>query len=174
MRAALERILEGHMPYPAVVIEPGGDLVSANRAFSLLTADADPALLRAPVNVARLLLDPRGLAPRIANLPEWSAHVLEGVRQAAASYPDPRLAARVAELERLVPQAGATAAGDFAGFAVPLRLVTPRGEMQLLTTLTHFGTTLDVTLAELRLEAFLPGDERTAELPAEAVAQTRR
>jgi hypothetical protein len=32
----------------------------------------------------------------------------------------------------------------------------------LLTTLTHFGTAVDVTIAELRLEAFLPADEQTA------------
>jgi hypothetical protein len=37
------------------------------------------------------------------------------------------------------------------------------GELRLLTTLTHFGTATDVTIAELTLEAFLPRpDECTA------------
>jgi hypothetical protein len=34
----------------------------------------------------------------------------------------------------------------------------------LITTLTSFATAVDVTLAELHLEAFLPADEATAEM----------
>jgi hypothetical protein len=48
------------------------------------------------------------------------------------------------------------------GFAVPLRYRTPDGELHLMTTLSHFGTAVDVTVAELRLEAFLPADKETA------------
>ena len=49
------------------------------------------------------------------------------------------------------------------GFAVPLRLRTSRGELRLMTTVTTFATAVDVTLAELKLEAFLPADQATAE-----------
>jgi hypothetical protein len=43
-----------------------------------------------------------------------------------------------------------------------MRLSSSDGDLQLLTTLTHFGTAVDVTVAELRLEAFLPADQATA------------
>ena len=63
---------------------------------------------------------------------------------------------------------------DYLGFAVPLRLHMDGGELRLLTTLTDFGTALDVTLAELRLEAFLPADDATAAALAEVARTARR
>jgi transcriptional regulator with XRE-family HTH domain len=36
VRQALDTILDGHLPYPAIVVRPYGILVSANRAFDLL------------------------------------------------------------------------------------------------------------------------------------------
>jgi hypothetical protein len=54
------------------------------------------------------------------------------------------------------------AVGDHLGFSVPLRRRWGEDELHLLSTLTHFGTAVDVTLAELRLEAFLPADEASA------------
>jgi hypothetical protein len=35
-------------------------------------------------------------------------------------------------------------------------------ELSLLTTLAHFATAIDVAVAELTLEAFLPADAATA------------
>jgi hypothetical protein len=63
----------------------------------------------------------------------------------------------VEELETLVP--AEPLPSDHLGYAVPLRLRAP--DMTLLTTLTHFGTANDVTVAELTVEAFLPADEAT-------------
>jgi hypothetical protein len=57
-----------------------------------------------------------------------------------------------------------------------MRLSSSDGELKLLTTLAHFGTAVDVTVAELRLEAFLPADEATASVLTrleQAQAQTR-
>ena len=47
---------------------------------------------------------------------------------------------------------------DQIGFSIPLRLRHGDRELRLVTTLTYFGTAVDVTVAELRLEAFLPAD----------------
>jgi transcriptional regulator with XRE-family HTH domain len=66
--AALERILDGHLPYPAVTTNRHGDLVSGNRAFWALTQGAAEDLLAPPVSIPRLLLHPSGMAPRILNL----------------------------------------------------------------------------------------------------------
>ena len=161
VRAALQRVLDGHMPFPAVVTDRHVDLAMANAAFWSLTEGVSPELLAPPVNGARLFLHPRGLAPRIANFGEWGLHVLHAVRDHALRHPDERLEALLAELEALVgehPQPGP----DHVGFAVPLRLRHGDGELRLLTTLTYFGTATDVTVAELRLEAFLPADAETA------------
>jgi transcriptional regulator with XRE-family HTH domain len=162
VRDALERVLAGHMPYPAVIVDRGGDLVSANGAFFAVVDGVAPWLLEPPVSVPRLLLHPQGLAPRIANLREWAWHVVAALQAEAARNPYPALEALVAELETLVGERPREPSPDHVGFAVPLRLRADDGELRLLTTLAHFGTALDVTVAELRLEAFLPADAETA------------
>jgi transcriptional regulator with XRE-family HTH domain len=162
VRTALARILRGHLPYPAVIVDRHGDLVAANDAFWVLTGGVAAQLREPPVNVPRMLLHPHGMAPRILNLDQWAWHVIDALRQEAMRNPDDRLAALVTELEDLVPERPRHLGPDHLGFAVPLRLSCGDGELQLLTTLTHFGTAVDVTVAELRLEAFLPADEATA------------
>ncbi|MEV4758107.1 helix-turn-helix transcriptional regulator [Micromonospora sp. NPDC049559] len=162
VRDALRHILAGHQPYPAVVVDRYGDLVAANKGFELLTAGVAGELLAPPVNAYRVALHPDGMAPRVANLPEWSRHVVERLQQELSRHPDERLAALLAELRGYVPEQESPA--DPLGFAVPLRLATPRGELRLMTTVTTFATAVDVTVAELKLEAFLPADEATAAL----------
>ncbi|MGH2741103.1 MAG: helix-turn-helix domain-containing protein [Thermoleophilaceae bacterium] len=176
VRTALERVLDAHQPYPAVLVDRHGDLVSGNAAFRALTEDVAADLIAPPINVPRLLLHPQGVAPRIVNLDVWAWHVIDALQREAARNPNDRLEALVGELEGLVPDRPQAAAPDYLGFAVPLRLRSDDGELQLLTTLTHFGTAIDVTVAELRLEAFLPADEATASILAErgrAAAQRR-
>jgi transcriptional regulator with XRE-family HTH domain len=162
VRAAIEQILEGHLPYPAVVVRPYGEVVAANAAVDVLTAGAARHLLQPPVNVLRLAVHPEGMAARVSNLAEWGRHIVENLRARALRSPDPRLDAFIAELERYLPTT-APGAGHL-GFAVPLRLRSEEGELALITTLTSFATATDVTLAELQLEAFLPADEATARI----------
>jgi transcriptional regulator with XRE-family HTH domain len=162
IRNALERLLAAHRPYPAVIGDRQGDLVSSNAAFWALIEGIPPDLLDPPISIARVILDPRGLSPRIVNLGVYAWHVIDALRDRSRRYPDERLDAMVAEPERVVPERGRPAANDL-GYAVPLRLRTSDGELKLLTTLAHFATAIDVTVAELSLEAFLPGDEATAE-----------
>ena len=68
----------------------------------------------------------------------------------------------LAELESYLPPL--TDEADVLGFAVPLELASDDGDLRLITTITSFATAADVTLAELQLEAFLPADDRTAEV----------
>lgn len=159
---ALGTILDGHLPYPAMVVRPHGLLVTANRAFELFHEDVDPALLEPPVNVFRLALHPDGNASRVRNLPEWGRHITENLRAQLSRSPDPSLDALLAELEGYLPPLPAP--DDVLGFAVPLELGSADGDLRLITTLTSFATAADVTLAELHLEAFLPADDRTAEV----------
>jgi transcriptional regulator with XRE-family HTH domain len=174
VRAALARILQGHLPSPAVVVDRHGDLVAANDAFGVLTDGVAGQLREPPVNVPRLLLHPHGMAPRIANLDQWAWHVIDALRQETTRNPNDRLSALVIELEELVPERPRHLGPDHVGFAVPLRLSSSHGELRLLTTLTHFGTAVDVTVAELRLEAFLPADQATALILTNLVRRHRR
>jgi hypothetical protein len=160
VREALERILVGHLPFPAVVVRPYGEIVAANVAIESLTSQASPALLQPPVNVLRLALHPEGLAPRIENLAEWGRHITESLRARALRNPDPRLDTFVEELESYVPPMHADA--GHLGFAVPLCLRCEGGELHLISTLTSFATAVDITLSELQLEAFLPADQPSA------------
>ncbi len=159
---ALRHILDAHLPYPAVIVGRHGWLVAANAGLALLTEGVPAALTDPPANAYRLALHPAGMAGRIVNLPEWGRHVTHGLRAELASAPAPELVELLAELESYLP--ALPPADDYLGFAVPLRLRTDAGELHLMTTVTTFATSVDVTLSELRLEAFLPADRRTARI----------
>lgn len=160
VRAALDLVLAAYEPFPAVVVDRHWHLVAGNRGVALLTDGVDPALLRPPVNVLRLSLYPDGMAPRILNLAEWRAHVLHRLAREARLTGDPGLAALHRELA-LLP--GGRAAGVPDGIAVPLRIRRGDDVLSFLSTVTTFGTAVDVTAAEVSIEAFLPADEQTAE-----------
>ena len=162
VRSALERILDGHLPYPAVITDRAADLVSANEAFLGLIDGAAPSLCEPHCNVARVLLHPDGLGPRVVNLDEWGRHVIDGLRRKSRRHPEAPLADLIEELESYVPPRPRVPAPLHLGFAVPLRLREGDDELTLLTTLTHFATAIDVTLSELTLEAFIPADAATA------------
>lgn len=165
VREALDQVLAGHEPYPAIVVDRRWNLVTFNGASAVLVEDVDPSLVQPPVNVLRTSLHPRGLAPRIANLPEWAEHILGRLRRQSLLTGDDELvdleqelAGYVAELGVELPRLGGEH-GDRV--ATPLLLESRRGRLSLLSTIATFGTALDITLAELALEAFLPDDRET-------------
>ena len=165
VRQAVRLVLKAHEPYPAVVVDRKWNMVDANATIALLTAGAAPHLLEPPVNVLRLTLHPEGMAPRIANLAEWRAHLLDRLGRQAVVSGDPALSALYDELAGLPGGGeGATppdlAAGDIA---VPLRIRHGDGELRFLSTYTTFGTAVDVTVSELSIEAFFPADGATAQ-----------
>lgn len=162
-RKAVGLILKGHEPYPALVVDRGWNLIAANRMVAPMMAGAEEALRTPPVNVMRLTLHPRGLAPRIANLPEWRAHLLERLRRDLEATGDRGLAELLEELRGYpVPPGVRAPANEFAGVAVPFQMTTANGVLSFYSTTTVFGTPVDVTLSELTLETFFPADEQTA------------
>lgn len=168
-RAAVQRILDAHEPWPALAMDRHWNLVMHNRLVPLLMQGMAPQLLQPPVNVLRLSLHPQGLAPRIHNLPQWREHLLERLRQQIATTGDAALAKLAEELRALPAPAGGHGDGHHAlpgehlGVLMPFRLDTPLGELNLISTTTVFGTAVDITLQELALETFFPADEATAE-----------
>ncbi|MFC3136545.1 helix-turn-helix domain-containing protein [Microbaculum marinum] len=166
-RHAVDLILAGHEPHPALAVDRHWTLVSMNRSVAPLLAGVDAGLLEPPVNVLRLSLHPRGLAPRIANFREWRAHILARLSQQIENSADRTLIALMEELKGYpVPPGakpyGAGAAPALGGIAIPFALRTPGGVLSFLGTTTVFGTALDIALSELAIESFFPADPETA------------
>ena len=166
-RQAVELILKSHEPYPALAMDRHWNLVSYNRLVPLLMAGADPSLLQAPVNVLRLSLHPKGLAPQIANIAQWRTHLFERLRQQVAATADPVLAALLEELRAYPLPEGAgnqKLEGEHPGVVMPFQFRSAHGLLSFISTTTIFGTPVDVTLQELALETFFPADEFTREV----------
>ncbi len=163
VRRAIDLILDGHDPYPAVVIDRAWEMLGANRAVALLTAGVAPGLLEPPVNVLRLSLHPDGEAPRIANLGEWRGHLLERLERQIALTGDPALATLLDEVSGYPGPERESGVAAEPEIAVPLRLQTDAGELSFISTVATFGTAVEVTASELSIESFFPADEQTAE-----------
>ena len=165
VRRALDKIVRGHEPFPAIVVDRRWDLVTANAAAqTVLGEGVDPALLEAPVNALRVSLHPEGLASSIENLPEWRTHLLERLGRQIDASGSPELLALAEELDVYPGGAVEHRAGDVVGrLFVPLVLRSGDVVLRLFSTVTTFGTALDITVAELSIETFFPADASTAE-----------
>jgi transcriptional regulator with XRE-family HTH domain len=165
VRDAIDQILRGHDPYPAVVVDRAWEMLAGNRAVAMLTEGVAPALLEPPINVLRVSLHPDGAAPRIANLAEWRAHLLDRLRRQIALTGDAALATL---LEELASYPGGEDHGDETRnqIAVPFRIHSPGGELAFISTIATFGTAVEVTASELSIESFFPADRATADAVA--------
>lgn len=158
----LELILRGHEPYPAMLVDRHWGIVSANRAFTLLTEGAAPELLEPPANVLRLALHPNGVAPRIVNFAQLRATLLLWLARQAISTGDPALAALHQELSELPGGEPSPSEPTSDEVAVPLRIRSGESVLSFISTITTFARATDITLAELSIESFYPTDLTTA------------
>jgi transcriptional regulator with XRE-family HTH domain len=161
VREALDRVLTGHEPYPAVVVDRWWNLAMANSSIAMFTADVPAELMEPPVNVLRVSLHPDGMASRILNYGEWRAHLLDRLRREVTLTADERLAALYDEVSAF-PGETAELHGPGGEIAVPLRWDAGGTELAFFSTIATFGTAVDITLAELSIEAFFPANESTA------------
>ena len=160
---AVQLVLDGHDPYPAITVDRGWALVAHNRGAGLLMAGLPEDLLAPPVNVLRASLHPDGLAPRIANLGQWKAHILERLAPPGAAHRRPRAAHALRRARRLPGAGRRRRPGEVSDVVVPLRLRIPGGELRFFSTVTTFGTPVDITVEELSIESFFPADRATAD-----------
>lgn len=164
-RQAVDLVLAGHEPYPALAIDRHWTLVASNQAVVRLLTGVAPALVQPPLNVLRLTLHPDGLASRIANLPEWRNHLLARLRHQIDLSADAALLKLLHELSqypvgqtrnrRTNPERGV------AAMVVPFQLETEVGMLTFFSTTMVFGTPVDVTLSELAVELFFPANAET-------------
>lgn len=160
VREGVDRVLRAYDPYPCLAVDRGWHIVAANAGVSLLMRGVAGHLLEAP-NALRISLHPDGLAPHIRNLGQWRHHVIGRLRREVAASGSEELRGLLTEIEAY--PGGSEETRDLGGVAVPLVIERPDGAvLTFMSTVTTFGTALDLTAAELSIEAFLPADEQTA------------
>jgi transcriptional regulator with XRE-family HTH domain len=163
-RKAIDIILEGQKPYPAIAIDRHWNVVATNGALPQLLEGVDAAVLGPPLNVMRASLHPKGLAPHIVNLPEWRMHMLGRLRRQIELTADRLLVDLLAEAQAYGPvsrlAAGLATAND--EMIAPLIVEVAGQVLSFFTTTLVFGTPVEVTLSELTVESFLPADAETA------------
>ncbi|MCK9874357.1 helix-turn-helix transcriptional regulator [Frankia sp. Ag45/Mut15] len=195
VRAGLVEFLAACEPNPALVLHGPFDIVMTNRPTQALLTGVAPDLLRPPVNLMRLALHPRGLAPRIVNLPRWREHLLDTLRRSmiaggpsalhglyeeVSGYPVPVPVASPGPDSSSWREAGTRSngtgppapPGSHSALALPLCLRVGDRVLTFLSTMTTFNAPTDVTVSELAIELFLPADATTTRTITELVART--
>jgi transcriptional regulator with XRE-family HTH domain len=176
-RAGIDAVLAAYEPYPALAVDRHWGVIAANPSFWRMVAGADPMLMRKPVNLLRLCLHPAGLAPRITNPQQWRSHVIGRLRRQIEVSGDPELSDLLEEILDYPAPPAETGRQDYPadnGVAVPFCVASIDGTLAFLNTTTVFGSAVDITLAELRIEAMLPADAQTAEVMHRLAVETAR
>jgi transcriptional regulator with XRE-family HTH domain len=168
VRTALDAILRQQEPFPAVVMNRRWDVITGNDAakgfFAYLL---DWPVRPANVNLVRLVFDPAGLRPRIANWRAVAAAIFHRIRRESVggmvdatvqqliddvlAFPEVAAAVRDVQLDKpSIP-------------VIPISYTKGGGEpvFDYFSTVTTLGTPQDVTLQELRIECFYPVDATT-------------
>jgi transcriptional regulator with XRE-family HTH domain len=164
VRDAVGHVLTGHEPYPAFAVDRWWTMLASNAALGPLLEGVSDDLLTPPVNCIRVALHPDGLAPRIVNLSEWKGHLVHRLQREAQVTGDPRL---VELLDEALSYPGEPAPQDPSGLALMVALRLRAGAqgppLTFFSTVTTFGTAVEVTVSELSVEAFFPADGETTE-----------
>jgi transcriptional regulator with XRE-family HTH domain len=167
VRDALERMLAAHEPYPAVVMDRHWNVLGANSAagafFGWLLGGRE---VEQPPNVIRLIFDPEGIRPHVANWDAAGEALLQRVhREAVGGVPDHET---LALLERALSYPGVPPEWRSPDFrSPPLPVVPVQFEkdglaLSYFSAVTTLGTPQDALLQEIRLESMFPADEATA------------
>ncbi|MCA2263076.1 helix-turn-helix transcriptional regulator [Mycobacterium marseillense] len=164
VKAAVDSVLAGHAPYPAIVTDACWNLIAGNVGCVVLAEGVDPELLRPPINVMKLCLHPRGLAQRLLNRAEVHAAILGRVRRHAQGTAAPDIRRLYEELSSYPAPAGADRGEATGELYVPFRMLTlDDAELRFVSTIATFGSPLDISVESLIIESFFPADPGTAD-----------
>jgi transcriptional regulator with XRE-family HTH domain len=166
-QAAVDAVLAGHEPNPAMAINVRWELLATNRAMEVFLSGLDRRFLEPPANVLRAMLHPEGMAARVRNYAQWRAATLRRVRRQLERTAADGLADLLEELESYPTPSGQVDCGVPApdnDLVTPTVLTTEYGDLSLHHALTVFGSARDVTLDEIAIETFFPADQQSATL----------
>jgi transcriptional regulator with XRE-family HTH domain len=165
VRAIIAATLETHKPFPAYVIDRHWSVVASNSAIPELFEGVDPELLIAPINVVRMILHPRGIAPRLLNFSTWRRHYLAQLRRQITLTGDTILQELYREASSYPHPGSEDAQSEVSadGPAIAFEVMTRLGRLSFLSATTVFGSPADVTLEEIALELLYPANTFTAQ-----------
>ena len=165
-RRTIDLVLRAHEPFPAFAIDRHWTVVAMNAATRPLLEGVAPELLAPPMNAMRIAMHPAGMAPFIVNYNEWRAQLFRRLNARIDATSDPVLETLRDELLRYPAPEHARRAAPTThsrnGVFIPLVLSLSGREVSLLSTSTVFVTAEDITLSEIALECFFPGNDESA------------
>jgi DNA-binding XRE family transcriptional regulator len=163
VQETLRRLLDTHAPYPALVLNSGYDILMTNTAFDLVVARfADERALKRHTNIYRLTFATDGLRDAVRQWPVVERFLLARLLGEAVATQDRGLFDLHAEMAAL--GSGPSSADNPTDQGLPIFSFTLRRggiSASFFSTITTFGTPLDVTAQELRIESLFPADEAT-------------
>jgi transcriptional regulator with XRE-family HTH domain len=169
LRESLKRLLDAHMPNPALIVDGLWNLIDANDACSVLWAGVDPELLKPPLNMLRMSVHPGGLPSISSMTAACSVPLIRQLKRKSRENADKALAELVDEVESYLPSTATPVVGVQQPM-VTLELRTRLGDVRLFTLIATIGAPLEVTAASLAIETFLPADAASADRLRELAA----
>ncbi|MBS4083879.1 MAG: helix-turn-helix transcriptional regulator [Rhizobiales bacterium] len=164
-KEAVELVLKAHEPFPAVAVDRHWNVVYANKPIGVLISGVPAQLLQPPLNIIRVSLHPDGLASKIVNFHEVRAHLIARLKRQIDLSGDAKLAELLREISAYPKPSRSVVPireGNADDVVIKTILDTPAGRLSLFSTMTIFGSPVDVTLSELAIESFFPADSDTA------------
>ena len=172
---ALERMLRQHEPFPAVVMDRTWNVVMTNDAVArFFDCFIDMAARKAPRNLLRLMFDPDGMRPFLADWEATAQSLLERVhRESVGHTVDEKTRELVAALLAYPDVKREWTMPVAAGITpvIPLGFVKDGTVLNLFSMVTTVGTPRTITAQELRVECMFPADDATEAAYAKFVEQ---
>lgn len=152
---AMDRMLQQHMPYPAMALDRHWNILRLNGAGAALLAAAG---VGEGDSVLEALLENEVLRAALVNLPEVEHHMLSRLRAEQMYFGQD--AVLEAAIDRLKMR-GTAALDAPTEVVIPARYRLGDSVCSFFSTITQFGSTTDVALSELKVEMFFPADAET-------------
>jgi transcriptional regulator with XRE-family HTH domain len=168
VKYALERILRQHEPYPAVVMDRYWNVLMTNAAAPRFFGRfIDIASRERPRNMLRLMFDPAGMRPFIANWESVAQSLIQRVQHEAVGHVMDNETGQLLKDLLAYPDVDATWKNPAAFGAtpalpvIPINFVSDDRVLSLFSMVTTVGTPQSVATQELRIECLFPADDET-------------
>lgn len=170
VRHALDLTLQHHEPFPALVVDREWNMVMRNKsADRFLTLLGDPEEIWKKIdsnggyNVMRMTFHPAGMQPLLKNWQQVSTLLLSRLQREVAADPTHlalrQLFADICQFPGIPADWRNLAWDSVPPPILPLELSLGPQTLKIFSMISTFGTALDVTAEELRVETFFPADD---------------
>lgn len=161
-------VLASHRPFPALLVDRAWNTfalnTTANALFSQFVAGGGAYESLDAVNAVRICLDEAGLKPFIRNWQSFMRGILGQLKsELQREVVHEGIATLIDDIQTALKRSGSNQFAALGDDFPVVRLQLERNGMQisLFTMMSTFNLPLDATLAELRIETFLPADDAT-------------